>query len=208
MPDQPSRPTSIETYFADLHDPRVEGRCSYKLIDILIIAICAAVCGADDWVAVETFGKSIKSWLMQFVDLPEDAPSHDTFGDVFAVLDAETFEQCFARWVAQVFQVTEGQIVAIDGKTVRRSHDRTIGKDAIHMVNAWAQHNGIALGQVKTDQKSNEITAIPKLLELLNVSGCIVTIDAMGCQKKIAKAIRNKGADYFRSYAVERKMLN
>jgi predicted transposase YbfD/YdcC len=208
MPDQPSRPTSIETYFADLHDPRVEGRCSYKLIDILIIAICAAVCGADDWVAVETFGKSIKSWLMQFVDLPEDAPSHDTFGDVFAVLDAETFEQCFARWVAQVFQVTEGQIVAIDGKTVRRSHDRTIGKDAIHMVNAWAQHNGIALGQVKTDQKSNEITAIPKLLELLTVSGCIVTIDAMGCQKKIAKAIRDKGADYFLSVKGNQERLH
>jgi predicted transposase YbfD/YdcC len=199
MSNQPSIPANIETCFSDLHDPRVQGRCSYKLIDILIIAICASVCGADDWVAVETFAKSKKSWLTQFLDLPEDSPSHDTFGDVFAVLDAETFEQCFARWVAQVFQVTEGQIVAIDGKTVRRSHDRAIGKDAVHMVNAWAQHNGIVLGQVKTDQKSNEITAIPKLLELLNVSGCIVTIDAMGCQKKIAKAIRNKGADYFLS---------
>jgi predicted transposase YbfD/YdcC len=144
---------------------------------------------------------------MQFLDLPDDSPSHDTFGDIFAVLDAEAFEQCFARWVVQVFQITKGQIVAIDGKTVRRSHDRTIGKDAIHMVNAWAQHNGIVLGQVKTEQKSNEITAIPKLLELLNVSGCIVTIDAMGCQKKIAKAIRDKDADYFLSVKGNQKHL-
>lgn len=197
MSDQPSSGASLETCFADLPDPRVQGRCSYKLIEIIIIAICAVVCGADDWVAIETFGKSKETWLKQFLDLPKGIPAHDTFGDVFSALDAEAFQQCFSRWVAEVFQVTEGQVVAIDGKTVRRSHDRTIGKDAIHMVNAWAHHNGIALGQIKTDHKSNEITAIPALLEILNISGCIVTIDAMGCQKKIAKAIREHGADYF-----------
>ena len=199
MSDKPSAASSIEVCFADLHDPRVQGRCDHKLIDIIIISICAVVCGADDWVAIETFGKSKKSWLSQFLELPNGIPSHDTFGEVFSKLDAEAFQQCFARWVAEVFQVTKGQVIAIDGKTVRRSHDRTIGKDAIHMVNAWAHHNGISLGQVKTEAKSNEITAIPELLKLLNVSGCIVTIDAMGCQKKIAKTIRDNGADYFLS---------
>lgn len=197
MSNQPSPTASIETCFAELPDPRVQGRCSHKLIDILVIAICAAVCGADDWVAVETFGTSKEAWLKQFLELPNGIPAHDTFGDVFAALDAEAFQQCFARWVAAVFRVTNGQLVAIDGKTARRSHDRTIGKDAIHMVNAWAQHNGIALGQLKTEEKSNEITAIPELLELLNLSGCIVTIDAMGCQKEIAQTIRDQGADYF-----------
>ena len=197
MSAQPSTTASIETCFAELEDPRVQGRCSHKLIDIIIIAICAVVCGADDWVAIETFGKSKEAWLKQLLELTKGIPAHDTFGDVFSALDAEVFQQCFARWVAEVFQVTDGQVVAIDGKTVRRSHDRTIGKDAIHMVNAWAHHNGIALGQLKTEEKSNEITAIPELLELLNVSGCIVTIDAMGCQKKIAQAIRDQGADYF-----------
>jgi predicted transposase YbfD/YdcC len=197
LSDQSSPTGSIETCFAELHDPRVQGRCSHKLIDIIIIAICAVICGADDWVAIETFGKSKEAWLKRFLELPEGVPAHDTFGDVFSALDAEAFQQCFARWVAEVFQVTGGQVVAIDGKTVRRSHDRTIGKEAIHMVNAWAHHNGIALGQVKTEEKSNEITAIPELLEVLDVSGCIVTIDAMGCQKKIAQSIRDQGADYF-----------
>ena len=198
----------IETCFASLYDPRVQGRCDHKLLDIIIIAICAVVCGAEDWVAIETFGKSKKEWLKQFLELPEGPPSHDTFGDVFSMLDGEEFQRCFARWVAEVFSVTKGQVIAIDGKTVRRSHKRTIGKDAIHMVNAWAHHNGIALGQVKTDQKSNEITAIPKLLKLLNVSGCIVTIDAMGCQKKIAKAIRDQDADYFLSVKGNQKHLH
>jgi hypothetical protein len=145
MSAQPSTTASIETCFAELEDPRVQGRCSHKLIDIIIIAICAVVCGADDWVAIETFGKSKEAWLKQLLELTKGIPVHDTFGDGFSALDAEVFQQCFARWVAEVFQVTDGQVVAIDGKTVRRSHDRTIGKDAIHMVNAWAHHNGIAL---------------------------------------------------------------
>jgi predicted transposase YbfD/YdcC len=187
---------SIETCFANLSDPRVSGRCDHKLIDIIIIAICAVICNADDWVAVETFGKVNEAWLRQFLELPNGIPSHDTFGRVFAALDAEAFQTSFTRWVEAVFQVTKGQVIAIDGKTCRRSHDKGIGKEAIHMVSAWAHHNGIVLGQRKVDDKSNEITAIPELLKLLNVTGCIVTIDAMGCQKKIVQSIRDNHADY------------
>ncbi len=187
---------SLETCFGELSDPRVEGRCDHKLIDIIIIAVCAVITGAETWVEVETFGQARHDWLTSFLVLPNGIPSHDTFGRTFAALDAEAFQQSFARWVAAVFRVTEGQVVAIDGKTVRRSHDRTIGKDAIHMVSAWASESGLVLGQRKVDDKSNEITAIPELLRLLDVSGCIVTIDAMGCQTKITQAIRDEKADY------------
>lgn len=194
MSEQPL--ASIEASFGDLEDPRVQGRCDYPLMEILIIAICAAVAGANTWVDVETFGNSKEAWLRQFLPLKNGIPSHDTFGDVFRALDAEAFQRSFVRWVEAVFRRTAGQVIAIDGKTVRGSHDKTIGKDAIHMVNAWASENGICLGQRKVDGKSNEINAIPELLDLLNVSGCIVTIDAMGCQKKIAQKIRDRKADY------------
>jgi predicted transposase YbfD/YdcC len=187
---------SLEACFGELVDPRVEGRCDHKLIDIIIIAVCAVIAGAETWVDVETFGKARQEWLGSFLELPNGIPSHDTFGRTFAALDAEAFQRSFVRWVEQVFRVTKGQVVAIDGKTVRRSHDRTIGKDAIHMVSAWASENGLVLGQCKVDEKSNEITAIPELLRVLDVNGCIVTIDAMGCQTKIAQAIRDEKADY------------
>jgi predicted transposase YbfD/YdcC len=187
---------SIQDCFGDIHDPRVVGRCDYPLIEIITIAICAVVAGANAWTELETFGKNKESWLKQFLPLENGIPAHDTFGDVFRMLDAEEFQRSFMRWIECVFTVTEGQVIAIDGKTVRRSHDQTIGKDAIHMVSAWASANGITLGQRKVDDKSNEITAIPELLRLLNVMGCIVTIDAMGCQKKIAQAIRDEKADY------------
>lgn len=187
---------SLETCFGEIHDPRVQGRCDYPLLEIITIAICAVIAGADTWIEIETFGKSKETWLRQFLPLEHGIPSHDTFGDVFRVIDAEEFQRSFMRWVECVFQRTAGQVVAIDGKTVRRSHDRTIGKDAIHMVSAWASTNGITLGQRKVDDKSNEITAIPELLRLLNVAGCIVTIDAMGCQTAIAQAIRDEKADY------------
>jgi len=187
---------SIEACFGDIHDPRVQGRCDYPLIEIITIAICAVVAGADSWTEVETFGQNKEDWLKQFLELEHGIPSHDTFGDVFRVIDAEEFQRSFMRWVERVFTVTKGQVIAIDGKTVRRSHDKTIGKDAIHMVSAWANSNGITLGQRKVDEKSNEITAIPELLQLLNVAGCIVTIDAMGCQKRIAQTIRDEKADY------------
>lgn len=188
--------TSIEACFGELYDGRVQGRCDHKLIDIIIIAVCGMLTGAESWVEIETFGKERVAWLETLLELPNGIPSHDTIGRAFAVLDAEAFQECFTRWVETVYQVTKGQVIAIDGKTVRRSHDKTIGKAAIHMVSAWASQNGIVLGQRKVDDKSNEITAIPELLRVLDVSGCIVTIDAMGCQKKIAQRIRDEKADY------------
>jgi predicted transposase YbfD/YdcC len=189
-------PISLIVSFQDLPDPRVVGRCDHQLIDIIVIAVCAVISGAESWVDVADFGEAKQEWLSTFLELPAGIPSHDTFGRFFAALDAEAFQASFMRWVDGVFHVSRGQVIAIDGKTVRRSHDRTIGKDAIHMVNAWATRNGIALGQWKTDTKSNEITAIPLLLRQLNVAGCIVTVDAMGAQTKIAQAIRDEKADY------------
>lgn len=189
-------PISLMVSFQDLPDPRVEGRCDHKLIDIIVITVCAVIVGAENWVDVESFGHAKQAWLTTFLDLPNGIPSHDTFGRFFAALDAEAFQTAFMRWVEGVFRVSRGQVVAIDGKTVRRSHDRRLGKEAIHMVNAWATSNGIALGQWKTEAKSNEITAIPQLLRQLNVAGCIVTVDAMGAQTKIAQAIRDEKADY------------
>jgi predicted transposase YbfD/YdcC len=194
MSDNPL--ASLEDCFGDIHDPRVQGRCEYRLLEIITIAICAVIAGADSWTEIETFGKSKIAWLKQFLPLEHGIPAHDTFGDVFRMLDAEEFQRSFMRWVEQVFKVMGGQVIAIDGKTVRRSHDKTIGKDAIHMVSAWASTNGITLGQRKVDDKSNEITAIPELLRLLHIAGCIVTIDAMGCQTAIAQAIRDEKADY------------
>jgi len=189
-------PLSLETCFSDLPDPRVKGRCDHKLMDILIIAVCAALCGADSWVGVETVARAKEAWFRQYLTLENGIPSHDTFGDVFAKIESEAFQIRFMRWVEAVFRVTKGQVVALDGKTSRGSHKRSAGKEAIHLVNAWAVENGLVVGQRKVDGKSNEITAIPELLRLLNVSGCIVTIDAMGCQKDIAQTIRDEKADY------------
>jgi predicted transposase YbfD/YdcC len=187
---------SLEECFSDLPDPRVQGRCDHKLMDIVMIAVCAALCGANSWVGVETVARAKEAWFRQFLRLENGIPSHDTFGDVFTKIDSEAFQARFMRWVEAVFRVTKGQVVALDGKTSRGSHKRSVGKEAIHLVNAWAVENGIVLGQRKVDGKSNEITAIPELLRLLNMSGCIVTIDALGCQKSIAQTIRDEKADY------------
>jgi len=187
---------SLTEAFEGLSDPRVEGRCEHKLIDIILIALCAVITGAESWVEVETFGNLKEEKLKSFLELAEGIPSHDTFGRVFAALDAEEFQKCFARWVEGVFQVSQGQVIAIDGKTVRHSHDKRLGKQAIHMVSAWASSTGIVLGQRKVDEKSNEISAIPELLRALDVADCMVTIDAMGCQKAIAQTIRDEKADY------------
>lgn len=187
--------TTIIENFADLDDPRHYNR-RHLLMDIIVIAICAVICGADDWEAVEEFGKDKRDWFEQFLELPHGIPSHDTFRRVFAVLDAEQFQTCFIEWIKAVHEITDGQIVPIDGKMLRRSHDKTLGKKAIHMVSAWAVENQLVLGQVKVDDKSNEITAIPQLLDLLEIAGCIVTIDAMGCQKEISKKIIGNDADY------------
>lgn len=187
---------SLENCFGDLADPRVHGRCDHKLLDIIIIAVCGVLCGADSWVGIETVGKAKESWFREFLDLEHGIPSHDTFGYVFAKLDHEEFQRRFVQWVEAVVTVTKGQVIAIDGKTARRSHDKTNGKAAMHLISAWASENGIALGQRKVDSKTNEITVIPDLLRVLNVTGCLVTIDAMGCQTDIAQAICDEKADY------------
>ncbi|OLE68896.1 MAG: ISAs1 family transposase [Cyanobacteria bacterium 13_1_40CM_2_61_4] len=190
------RTAALMDHFGGLADPRIDRHKEHKLIDLLVIAICAILCGANDWVAVETFGKAKREWFQQFLELPHGIPSHDTFGRVFALLSPEHLQGCFLGWIQAVAQVTDGQVVAIDGKTLRRSYDRRSARAAIHMVSAWATQNRVVLGQLKTEEKSNEITAIPELLKMLDVQGCIVTIDAMGCQKAIAKQIVDQGADY------------
>jgi predicted transposase YbfD/YdcC len=187
---------SIQTHFADLTDPRSDHTKQHLLLDLIVIAFAAILCGADSWVEVEAFGEAKQAWFRRFLPLPNGIASHDTFGDVFARLNPEEFRACFLSWVQAVMTVTQGQVIALDGKTVRRSQDRRWGKSPIHMVSAWAQTNRLVLGQVKVDEKSNEITAIPALLRLLDVAGCIVTIDAMGTQTAIAEQIVAQGADY------------
>jgi len=183
-------------HFAKLTDPRIDRTKDHKLIDILAIAICGMLCGADNWVAMEQYGKSKEEWLKQFLELPNGIPSHDTISRVFGRLDPKEFEQCFRDWVKAIGQLVPGEIVSIDGKTVKHSDSKSKGKKAIHIVNAWACEQRLVLGQVKVNNKSNEITAIPELIKVLELSGCIVTIDAMGTQAKIAQLIQEQGADY------------
>ena len=189
-------PRGLLRAFAELKDPRMDRTRKHSLTDILAIAICAVVCGADGWVQVEDFGQCKEDWFKTFLDLPNGIPSHDTFGRVFALLDPVAFEQCFAKWIADLASTSAGRLIAIDGKTIRRSLDAANGKAAIHMIHAWSQANHMVLGQLATDAKSNEITAIPKLLELLDLKGAVVTIDAGGCHKKIAGTIVDQGGDY------------
>jgi predicted transposase YbfD/YdcC len=191
------RDTSVSRHFAALTDPRADRGQEHRLVDIVTIALCAVLCGADDWVAVETFGRAKEGWLRAFLALPGGIPSHDTFGRVFARLDPEEFRACFVAWVRAVTgaEVAAG-VVAIDGKTARRSHDRGKGKAALHLVSAWATASGLVLGQAAADEESNEITAIPALLRLLDLEGCTVTIDAMGCQTAIAAQIVAQRAGY------------
>jgi len=181
--------------FGDIEDPRMDRQKKHKLLDIIAIAVCATIAGADGWVAIALFGKSKEAWLRTFLDLQNGIPSHDTFGRVFGLLDPLAFQQAFRQWVDAIQGKIQG-LVAIDGKTVRGSHDRAKGKQAIHIVSAWAVDHGLCLGQVKVDDKSNEITAIPELLKLLQLNGCLVSIDAMGCQREIAQDILQAGGDY------------
>src|SRR3954451_9929255 len=187
---------SIAHHFAELTDPRIDRSRLHELLDIIAIAICAVVAGAESWDDIEDFGKVKHDWLKTFLDLPNGIPSHDTFRRLFGRLDPDEFQRGFLRWVEALHEATERQVVAIDGRTLRRSFDRAKGKSALHMVHAWATTNHLLLGQVAVDQKSNEITAIPVLLKTLAISGAIVTIDAMGCQKEIARTIRGREADY------------
>jgi predicted transposase YbfD/YdcC len=189
-------PRGLLRAFAQLKDPRMNRTKLHSLTDILAIAICAVICGANGWVQVQQFGDCKKKWFKTFLDLPNGIPSHDTFGRVFAALDPVAFEECFMKWVAALATASKGRLIAIDGKTIRRSLDVASGKAAIHMVNAWCETNHMALGQLATDAKSNEITAIPKLMKLLDLRGAVVTIDAGGCHKKIAQQIVEQGGDY------------
>ena len=187
---------SLREHFAALPDPRIDRTTRHQLLDILTIAICAVLCGADSWVDVERFGQAKLAWLRTFLALPNGLPSHDTFGRVFAALDPQRFEECFLAWVRAVVTHTDGEVIALDGKTLRRSHDRGAGQAALHLVSAWAATNRLVLGQVAVDAKSNEITALPVLLQVLALEGCIVTIDAIGCQTAIAQTIVDQGGDY------------
>jgi predicted transposase YbfD/YdcC len=187
--------TRIQDHFEELTDPR-RREPRYPLINIVTIAVCAVVCGADDFVSIAEYGEKKRKWLAQFLDLSEGIPSHDRFNAIFAALNPAEFEKCLLSWITALHEITAGQVVAIDGKTLRRSFDAASSKAAIHMVSAWATANHISLGQVVVDEKSNEITAIPKLLEIIAISGCLVTIDAMGCQTEIAEKIVAAKADY------------
>lgn len=186
----------LTQHFAALDDPRVERTKLHRLLDIVAIALCAVIAGAESWDDIALFGQTKADWLGQFLTLPNGIPSHDTFNRVFAALDPAQFRAGFQSWVQAIAEVLPTQVIAVDGKTVRRSHDRHLGKSAIHMVSAWATQSQLVLAQVKVDDKSNEITAIPNLLRTLELSGCLVTIDAMGCQRAIAEQITAQDAQY------------
>jgi predicted transposase YbfD/YdcC len=187
---------SMARHFTALDDPRSATQSRHKLIEIIVIAIAATLSGADGWVGIATFAKGKEAWLRTFLELPHGIPSHDCFGRVFALINPERFAACFRQWSAAVAALIPDEIIAVDGKTLRRSHNRGKGLAALHLVSAWATANRVVLGQVATDAKSNEITAIPRLLQWLKLEGCIVTIDAMGCQTKIAEQIIEQGGDY------------
>lgn len=189
-------PRGLLRAFEKLEDPRMDRTREHSLTDILAIAICAIICGADGWTQVEMFGQSKEQWFRRFLRLPNGIPSHDTFRRVFSLLDPDSFERCFISWINELAVASQGRLIAVDGKTIRRSLDRVNSKAAVHMVSAWCNANEMVLGQLATDDKSNEITAIPQLLTLLDVGGAVVTIDAMGCQKKIAETIVAEGGDY------------
>jgi predicted transposase YbfD/YdcC len=189
------RPLAITSYFADVDDPRIDRTKAHSLLDIIIIAICAVICGADGWVEVEEFGRSKHAWLATVLALPNGIPSHDTFGRVFARIDPEQFQRSLLAWI-QAIQRVHPDVIAIDGKTHRGSHDRPNGQSAMHLVSAWAAENCLVLGQIAVDDKSNEITAIPQLLDLLDLRGSTVTIDAMGTQTAIAERSIQRGGQY------------
>jgi predicted transposase YbfD/YdcC len=187
---------TIAKHFGNIPEPRIERTRLYPLMEILVIAICAVICGADNWEDIEDFGRAKEAWLRTILPLANGIPSHDTFRRVFGLIDAEAFQRGFISWVQAVTTLIGGQVIAVDGKKPRGSQDRGIGKGAIDMVSAWASANQVVLGQVKVDDKSNEITAIPALLRMLVIRGCIVTVDSMGCQTEVAQTCVDQGADY------------
>ena len=184
------------THFEDIDDPRIERTKKHKLFDIIVLSICAVIANADTFVEIERYGKAKYDWLKKFLELTHGIPSHDTIGRVFSLLNPHVLYDRFQQWITDIVELVNGEIIAIDGKTVRRSFDKGKGTSAIHIVSAWARENGICIGQKKVDDKSNEITAIPELLQELCIKDCIITIDAMGTQKEIAKQITQAEADY------------
>jgi len=187
---------SLQHAFGALDDPRRDHTKRHELIDILLVGVCCLLCGGRSFVDMEDFGQSKFDWLHTFLALPNGIPSHDTFRRVFGLIDPQEFADCFGRWTQSLRQAVGAEVVALDGKTVRRSFDRAKGRGPIHLISAWAATNRLVLGQLKTDDKSNEITALPELLRTLELAGCIVTVDALNCQKDIAKEISEADADY------------
>ncbi|CCE24945.1 ISAs1 family transposase [Methylotuvimicrobium alcaliphilum] len=187
---------SLIKHFSNVTDPRIERKKLHQLMDIIVLTVCASLSGAEGWEAIEEFGHNKLDWLRQFVPLKNGIPSHDCLAYVISRLSPKEFQRCFIDWVNAIREVIPDEVIAIDGKTARRSHDRKRGQNPLHMVSAWGCANGLVLGQEATEEKSNEITAIPKLLALLELKGCIVTIDAMGCQRTIAEQIVDQGGDY------------
>lgn len=183
-------------HFSILPDPRTDRTKKHNLIDILFIAVCTMICGGEGFTDMEDFATAKEEWLGKYLELPGGIPSHDTFRRVFSILDPDAFVACFVRWSETLHKATKGEVIALDGKTIRHSFDTVSGQPALHIISAWASENGISLGHLRVDDKSNEITALPKLLEMLSIKGRTVTMDAMGCQKDLAERIVDKGGDY------------
>lgn len=195
-------------YFSEIKDPRIQNtNFRHNLEDILIITTLATICGADGWVEIERFGIAKQEWFSTFLELPNGIPSHDTFGRVFSILNPQTFQACFAAWIESLDIDLKKEIIAVDGKTLRGSGNKHQNHPALHLVSAWAAKNRMLLAQVKTEDKSNEITAIPKVLKMIDIQDSVVTIDAMGCQTAIAKQIQAQGADYVLSLKENQKTL-
>jgi len=198
----------LDFCFEDLENPRVQASCDHLLIDILTIAILALTCGADDWADMETFGKHRHEWLNTFLELPNGNPSLDTFRRVLGLLDRKQFSTCLFQWTQAIQEATDGILIAIDGKALRRSYSQKSGIKMLHLVTAWSSDNNLTLGQVACEEKSNEITAIPELLKMLDLKGTTVTIDAMGTQKAIASQIREQKGHYVLALKGNQSSLN
>ena len=201
-------PASLIEHFSKLEDPRVDRNKKHELIDVIVLCVCAVVSGAEGWSDIEEFGRTKLEWLRRYVPLANGVPVDDTIARIISALSVRGFQDCFMSWMEDVVKLSDGEIIAVDGKTQRRSHDRKRGMKAMHMVSAWACSNAVVLGQVKTEEKSNEITAVPELLDKLELSGCIVTLDAMGCQRAIAKQVKEGGGDYVLAVKGNQKQLN
>ena len=189
-------PEGLVEHFSKLQDPRVERNKKHELIDVIVLCVCAVLSGAVGWSDIEEFGRTKLDWLRRYVPLANGVSVDDTIARIISALSVSGFQDCFLSWMEDVVKLSDGEIIALDGKTHRRTHDRKRGVKALHMVSAWACRNGVVLGQVKTDEKSNEIVAVPQVLEKLELKGCIVTLDAMGCQRAIAKQVKEGGGDY------------